>query len=112
MEYVVKFFEAGDHVRVSDGKYKGESGIVVLLEGQFASVALSKNLREVRIFANSLKLKTEIDQTMAPESGLIDKRKFGQFSANDLIVYNTKYVGVVLKVEDDYLKVINNEGEL
>lgn len=27
-------------------------------------------------------------------------------------MYSTKYVGVVLKVEDDYLKVINNEGDM
>jgi transcription elongation factor len=76
-------------------------------------VALTQNSREVRIFANSLKLKSEIDQgLLAGTTGFIDKRKFSQYSANDLIMYSTKFVGVVLKVEDDYLRVINNEGDI
>ena len=45
-------------------------------------------------------------------TGYIDKKNFSKYSANDLIMYNTKYVGVVLQVQDDYLKVINNEGDL
>jgi transcription elongation factor len=35
-----------------------------------------------------------------------------EYQANDLILYSNKYVGVVLKVEEDYLKVINNESEM
>lgn len=58
-----------------------------------------------------MKLKSEIDQGLLA-SGFIDKKKISQYSANDLIMYNNKYVGVVLKVEEDYLRVINNEGEL
>ena len=61
MDFVVKHFEPGDQVRVIDGKFKGETGIVISSETQFANVALTQNNREVRIFANSLKLKSEID---------------------------------------------------
>lgn len=112
IENVSKFFDPGDQVKVSDGKFKGETGLIVSLDDKFANVALSKNLREVRILANCLKLKTEIDQSLMPEAGLIDKMKFGSYSANDLIIYNTKFVGVVLKVDDDFLRVINDQGQL
>jgi transcription elongation factor SPT5 len=37
-EHVSKYFEPGDKVKVIDGKYKGETGIVVELENAFAHV--------------------------------------------------------------------------
>lgn len=71
--YVVKYFEPGDQVRVIDGKYKGETGIVVNADGSFANIAFTQNNREIKIFANHLKLKSEIDQGTI--SGFIDKKK-------------------------------------
>ena len=59
------------------------------------------------MLANYLKLKSEIDQTAI--SGFLDKKKMSQYSANDLVSYNNnKHVGVVLQVQEDYLKVIND----
>lgn len=72
-DFVVKYFEPGDQVRIIDGKFKGETGIVVSIEGSFASIALTQNNREIKIFANSLKLKSEIDQGIM--NGLFDKNK-------------------------------------
>lgn len=45
-------------------------------------------------------------------AGFIDKKKVSEYSANDLIMYNNKNVGVVLQVHEDYLKVINDNGEI
>lgn len=59
--YVVKFFEPGDDVRVIEGKYKGETGIVTKLEGSSAYISLDQSNREIKIFANYLKLKSELD---------------------------------------------------
>lgn len=39
--FVVKYFEPGDQVRVIDGKYKGETGIIVNTEGSYANIALT-----------------------------------------------------------------------
>lgn len=39
--FVVKYFEAGDQVRVVDGKYKGETGIVVSTDGSYANISLA-----------------------------------------------------------------------
>ena len=39
-DWVTKFFEPGDDVRVIEGKYKGETGLVTKLEGKFAIIAL------------------------------------------------------------------------
>lgn len=76
-DFVVKYFEPGDQIRVIDGKFKGETGIVVSIEGSFANIALTQNNREIKIFANNLKLKSEIDQGLM--NGLIDKKKVSQY---------------------------------
>lgn len=39
-EWVTKSFEPGDYVRVIDGRYKGETGIVTKLEGKLAYIVL------------------------------------------------------------------------
>ena len=42
---------------------------------------------------------------------LIDKKNANNFTANDLIAFNNnKDVGVVLQVQEDYLKIINEQG--
>jgi transcription elongation factor SPT5 len=63
---VVKYFEAGDHVRVIDGKYRAEVGIVVSSETNdkgiaFSNIVLAQSNKEIKIFSNNLKLKTEIE---------------------------------------------------
>ena len=45
-------------------------------------------------------------------AGFIDKKKAMQFRANDFIMFNNKNVGVVLQVQEDFLKVISDEGEI
>ena len=58
---MTKFFEPGDDVRVIKGKYKGETGLVTKLEGKFAIIALDQSYREIKVYANNLKLKSELD---------------------------------------------------
>ena len=123
---VVKYFEAGDHVRVIDGKYRAEVGIVVSSETNdkgiaFSNIVLAQSNKEIKIFSNNLKLKTEIEQGGTGPGGnsalFIDKTKAPPYRAGDLISYeNNKYVGVVLQVDfhggggSDSVRVINEEG--
>ena len=63
---IVKYFEPGDQVRAIDGKFKGETGIVVSSETNekgvsFAHVVLSLSNKEIKILSNNLKLKSEIE---------------------------------------------------
>ena len=60
-EFVAKFFEPGDDVRIIEGKYKGETGLVTKIEGKFAIISLDQGNREIQIYANNLKLKSELD---------------------------------------------------
>jgi ribosomal protein L24 len=121
---VVKYFEPGDYVRVIDGKYRGETGLVISStttdEGVvFSNIALTQSHREIKVRANNLKIKTEIEQSAASSNSayFMDKAKPAPYSAGDLITYdNNKYVGVVLSVDSmggpgsDLIRLINEEG--
>ncbi len=118
---IVKYFEAGDHVRILDGKHKGETGIVVGSEqnqyGSFASVNLSQSRKEIKINTNNLKLKSEIDQSAEPTSTaalLLDKVQSNQYKAGELIFFGQNSFGVILEVDSnrgsgmDFVRVIDD----
>ena len=59
-----KYFEPGDLVRVTEAKYKGETGQVIDAEGKFVSMILDQSQQEIKIFANYLKLKSDTDKPL------------------------------------------------
>jgi len=82
-------------VRVIEGKYKGETGLVTDFLERYALVSLDLASKEIKIFTNHLKLKSEIDSNLF--SNMKDGKKGGNYNANDLVGYNNnKHVGVVL----------------
>ena len=73
---VVKYFEIGDQVRIMDGKYKGETGMVTDVNNDPTKLEvkgnktvlyhpickLDKSQREIRVSRNNLKLKGDHDK--------------------------------------------------
>jgi len=59
--HVSKYFEPGDLVRITEGKYKGETGQVMDVESNRVSMVLDQSQLEIRIQANLLKLKSDTD---------------------------------------------------
>jgi len=62
VSHVSKYFEPGDLVRITEGKYRGETGQVMDVEGHKVSMVLDQSQLEINIFANHLKLKSDTDQ--------------------------------------------------
>lgn len=75
--FVDKFFEQGDAIRIIDGKYSGETGIITEVQKELEDlkdekdekmkkflvhpmIKLDKTKRELRINRNFIKLKTDI----------------------------------------------------
>jgi transcription elongation factor len=58
---ITKYFEPGDAVRVIDGNYKGETGLVTSHVDRYTLVVLDQTNKELKILSNHLKLKSEID---------------------------------------------------
>ena len=60
---LTKYFEPGDVIRVTEGKYKGDTGTVLDIEKKSSkvSVVLDQSQQEIKIPANQLKLKSDTD---------------------------------------------------
>ena len=59
---LTKYFEPGDLVRVTEGKYKGDTGQVLYIEeNKRVSVVLDQTQQMIQILANQLKLKSDTD---------------------------------------------------
>ena len=109
---VSKYFEPGDLVRVTEAKYKGETGQVIDVEGPKVSMILDSSQKEIKIHANFLKLKSDSDTHQASTLLGLNSVKHG-ISAMDLVQYNgNKNAGLVLQVNEDYIKLINEHGKI
>ena len=112
--HVSKYFEPGDMVRITEGKYKGETGQVMDVDGNRVSMVLDQSQHEIRIFANLLKLKSDTDQLGGHQASLgAAGGKLHGYKAGDLVLYNgSKNAGLVLQVHEDYLKMINEQSKI
>lgn len=96
-------------MRIIDGKNAGETGIVIKTEtydqGTFANIILAQSKKEIRVFTNNLKLKSEIEQsTNATAIGgaalFSDKMSGSAYKAGDMVAFNqNKNVGIVHQVD-------------
>ena len=59
--HVSKYFESGDLVRITEGKYRGETGQVMEVDGSRVSMVLDQSQLEIKILSNHLKLKSDTD---------------------------------------------------
>jgi hypothetical protein len=84
-----------------------EPGQVIDVEGAKVSMILDQSQQEIKIHANFLKLKSDTDTHQGSNLFGVSSARHG-FSAMDLVNYNgNKNAGLVLQVNEDYLKVIN-----
>lgn len=51
---LVKYFEAGDHVKVINGKHEGETGMVVAVDGGVATLFTDATKAEIKVFTRDL----------------------------------------------------------
>ena len=106
--HIVKYFEQGDQVRVLDGKYKGETGMVTEVKNDIDKikkdedekpsskdknahhpiVKLDKSQRQLQFGRNNLKLKTDHDKDVQRLLDISQKQRgqqiTGQFSSNPI----------------------------
>lgn len=76
------------------------------------SMILDQSQQEIKIHANFLKLKSDTDTHQGSSLFGVSSARHG-FSAMDLVNYNgNKNAGLVLQVNEDYLKVINEQGKI
>eukprot|EP00004_Rigifila_ramosa_P011925 TRINITY_DN2558_c0_g2_i2.p1 TRINITY_DN2558_c0_g2~~TRINITY_DN2558_c0_g2_i2.p1 ORF type:complete len:942 (-),score=225.33 TRINITY_DN2558_c0_g2_i2:98-2923(-) len=99
-----KIFRPGDHIKVLNGENKGETGTVLNVSEKGVVVVLSDvTLRQFSVFAHDIQVSTETSCGMQSSSGV---------QLFDLVVISPQSVGVVIKVDNDAYKVIDNESKV
>ncbi|KAI9354739.1 hypothetical protein BD770DRAFT_412111 [Pilaira anomala] len=98
-----KKFKAGDHVKVINGRFKDESGMVLNIEDNIVTLLSDASLKEVRVFAKDLREAAEV---------MFGKTVIGNYELHDLVQLDFYTVGVIVKVDRDSFKVLTQNGEL
>ncbi|KNC55993.1 transcription elongation factor SPT5 [Thecamonas trahens ATCC 50062] len=96
-----KYFNVGDHVRVTRGLREGETGHIVAVDSQYAHVFSDLNHSEFKVFVRDVRLASAMVTT-------IDT--LGEYEVYDLVELDATSVGVVIQIEGSSLRVLNQNG--
>ena len=128
---VVKYFEQGDAVRIIDGKYQGETGVVMNVDDNNVlnpTVKIDSTQRELQINTNNLKSGKGTDkndiklgkkraQAGNPQPSVLtlgaQKNSEVFYKVGDLINFEGGRVnGYIIEAEPDNVKVVSDTGEI
>ncbi|KAI6229076.1 Transcription elongation factor SPT5 [Aphelenchoides fujianensis] len=98
-----KFFKPGDHVRITGGKFEGMTGSVVSVEGNVVVVISDLNLDHMSVRLYDVRLDAQV-------STGVDQ--LGQFQFHDLVSLDADNVGVIIRLEREFVEVLNTQGNV
>ncbi|KAI5805004.1 hypothetical protein EDC01DRAFT_685735 [Geopyxis carbonaria] len=97
-----KRFREGDHVKVTGGRYKDETGTVVrIIEDKVTLVTGEENIQEITVFSKDLR---EANEAGGPSGSIYD--------LHDLVQLDAATVACVVKVEKATLRVLDQQGDV
>lgn len=100
---VSKFFEVGDHVKVSGGRYAGITGMVAASKEATADLICDVTKEVISVLFNDLKLTDEIS------SGI---KHTEAYKVHDIVTLNNdKAFGIVIKSDTDYVRAVMDNGD-
>ncbi|CAF2668166.1 unnamed protein product [Rotaria sp. Silwood2] len=98
-----KYFSVGNHVKVLNGRFEGETEMIVGIDETKAIVLNDGTKDEMLLRTSDLQICKEI-------AVCIDST--GQFQFRDLINISADKVGVVIRTEKERLHVLNMDGKV
>ncbi|KAG0165226.1 transcription elongation factor spt5 [Apophysomyces sp. BC1034] len=98
-----KKFKEGDHVKVINGRYKDESGMVVNVKDSVITMLSDASMKEVKVFAKDLREAAEIT---------LGRTVIGNYELHDLVQLDFYTVGVIIKVDRESFKVLTQNEEV
>lgn len=102
-EELSKNFSIGEHVRVVNGQYIGETGLVVEISGNTALIIADGSRKSIEVFTNYLRLATEA--TVGSVNSSI-------YAAHDLVEFGAGEVGCVVQIQNDVLTILDSSGNI
>lgn len=98
-----KHFKIGDHVRVLDGRFKGDTGIIVYIEENRVVLFSDLSMHELEVLPSNLQL------YIGMATGL---DTLSQFEWGDLVNLDPQTVGIIVRMERDCFHVLNMHGKV
>lgn len=100
---LVKCFHEGDHVKVIDGRYEGDTGTIVRTDEKNAILLSDLSMDEINVLKRDLQLCP--DRATGVDS-------LGHFTYGDLVQLDPQTVGVIVQLEKENLQILNQMGKV
>lgn len=100
---LVKFFCEGDHVKVIDGRYEGDTGTIVRTDEKSAILLSDLSMDEINVLIRDLQLCR--DRATGVDS-------LGHFNYGDLVQLDPQTVGVIVRLERENLQILTQSGQV
>lgn len=100
---LVKWFDEGDHVKVIDGRYEGDTGIIVRTDERSAILLSDLSMDEITVLIRDLQLCP--DRATGVDS-------LGHFNYGDLVQLDPQTVGVIVRLEKENLQILTQQGRV
>jgi transcription elongation factor SPT5 len=98
-----KFFKVGTHVKVLSGLHTGVSGTVVSIKDELAKIMADATGKTFQAFVKDLQSTLEVTRTA---------ENIGNFKQFDLVSLDATTVGIVVKVDYETVKVLDQDGTI
>ncbi|KAG0330398.1 transcription elongation factor spt5 [Dissophora globulifera] len=96
-----KLFKEGDHVKVVNGKFKDETGLIIKIEDSVVTIVTDLNVKDIQVFSKDLQMAANVSSG----TGTI-----GQYETHDFVQLDASTVGVIYKVERGFARVLDQSG--
>lgn len=98
-----KCFDEGDHVKVIDGRYEGDTGTIVSVEEKSAVLISDVSMDEIKVLIRDLQL--------CPDRATgVDT--LGHFNWGDLVQIDPQSVGVIVRLEKENLQILTQHNKV
>lgn len=101
-----RYFSIGDHVRVSSGKYEGDTGVITAFEGKDRNVAIvfsDITQSDIRVLTQTLRITKDTSKGLA---------ELGEFQLHDIVRLSARLIGMIVKMTKTSLCVLDTSGSL
>lgn len=100
---LMKRFDEGDHVKVIDGRYEGDTGTIVRTDERSAILLSDLSMDEIKVLVRDLQLCP--DRATGVDS-------LGHFNYGDLVQLDAQTVGVIVRLEKENLQILTQQGRV
>lgn len=100
---LTKCFHEGDHVKVIDGRYEGDTGTIVRTDERSAILLSDLSMDEIKVLIRDLQLCP--DRATGVDS-------LGHFNYGDLVQLDPQTVGVIVRLEKENLQILTQAGRV